>query len=324
MATKKKVKLKIKIKWKNLLILLLGTTLMIFLIVKWIGWIKDSLQDHKNKEPEIKENKTKQKEEPKETPKQKIKTEEEKKLDKLNNVNKNIDYFNMNYLDRYIEYKEKNNDLDDIQIVKNVNMNLDKEHYQDTEPAKYLNTLNILVNKHYYLENDYVPDNLESIDRKYALSGMKLVKEAKEAFERMARDAKKEKLNIVAMSTYRSYDYQVNLYNRYVNTDGKEAADTYSGRPGQSEHQTGLAVDVFDNEIDYTKFEKTNEFNWMQEHAQEYGFILRYPKDKIEETGYMYESWHYRYVGEEVAKYIKENNISYEEYYATKIKDWNE
>ena len=80
----------------------------------------------------------------------------------------------------------------------------------------------------------------------------------------------------------------------------------------------------FDNEIDYTKKKKTNEFNWMQEHAQEYGFILRYPKDKIEETGYMYESWHYRYVGEEVAKYIKENNISYEEYYATKIKDWNE
>ena len=321
MATKKKIKLKVKIKWKNLIILLLVTSLLIFGTVKWIGWIVNSL----NKEPETKEKTTKKpKNKPKEKIKVKEKTEEEKKLDKLNNVNKNVDYFNMNNLDRYISYKEKNTNLDDIQIVKNVNMNLDKEHYQDTEPSKYLNDLRIIVNKHYYLESTYVPDNLETINQKYALSGMKMVKEAKEAFEKMASDAKKEKLNIVAMSTYRSYDYQVGLYNRYVNNDGKEAADTYSGRPGQSEHQTGLAVDVFDNEIDYTKFEKTNEFKWMQEHAQEYGFILRYPKDKVEETGYMYESWHYRYVGVETATYIKENNISYEEYYATKIKDWNE
>ena len=60
----------------------------------------------------------------------------------------------------------------------------------------------------------------------------------------------------------------------------------------------------------------------MQEHAHEYGFILRFPKDKVNETGYTYESWHYRYVGIEEAKYIKENNISFEEYYATIIKDW--
>ena len=88
------------------------------------------------------------------------------------------------------------------------------------------------------------------------------------------------------MSTYRSYDYQVDLYNRYVKSDGKEAADTYSGRPGHSEHQTGLAVDVFNNNETYTNFEKTKEFEWMQEHAHEYGFILRFPKDKEKETGY--------------------------------------
>jgi len=122
------------------------------------------------------------------------------------------------------------------------------------------------------------------------------------------------------MSTYRSYDYQVDLYNRYVKEDGKNAADTYSGRPGHSEHQTGLAVDVFNNKETYTNFEKTKEFTWMQNHAHEYGFILRFPKDKVNETGYEYESWHYRYVGKKIAKYIKENNISFEEYYATKIK----
>ena len=321
MATKrkiKKVKLKIRVKWKNVIILLIGTTLIIVLLVKWIGWITNSLKEDNKKTPEIKETKK-----PNVKPKEKVLTEEEKKLNKLDNVNKRIDFFNLNYLDRYIEYKEKNTDLDIIQIIKNVNMHLDKQVYEDIEPAKYLNTTNILVNKHYYLDENYEPDNLETIDRKYALSGMKLVKEAKEAFEKMASDAKKEKLNIVAMSTYRSYNYQVDLYNRYVRQDGKEAADTYSGRPGHSEHQTGLAVDVYDNEIDYTKFEKTNEFKWMDEHAHEYGFILRFPKDKEKETGYIYESWHYRYVGIEAAKYIKENNISFEEYYATKIKGWN-
>jgi len=315
MATKKKLKLKVKIKWKNVILLLLITILIIFLLVKWIGWMAKSLQNEEKQEPKVKEIK-------KENKKQKEKTEEEKKLDKLNNINKTIDYFNMNYLDRYITYKENNNNLDNQQIIKNVNMNLDKKYYEETEPAKYLNTPQILVNKHYYLENNYEPENLETISTKYALSGMRLVKEAKEAFEKMSADAKKENMNIIAMSTYRSYDYQVDLYNRYVKQDGKEAADKYSGRPGHSEHQTGLAVDVFDNEIDYTKFEKTNEFKWMDKHAHEYGFILRFPKDKENETGYIYESWHYRYVGIDAAKYIKENNISFEEYYATKIKDW--
>ena len=146
-----------------------------------------------------------------------------------------------------------------------------------------------------------------------------MVKVAKEAFENLSSDAKKENLNIIAMSTYRSYNYQVNLYNRYVQQDGKENADTYSGRPGHSEHQTGLAADVYNKTETYTNFEKTKEYEWMQNHAHEYGFILRFPKDKVDETGYQFESWHYRYVGLEAAKYIKEHNISFEEYYAAII-----
>ena len=201
-------------------------------------------------------------------------------------------------------------------------MNLDFKQYEDKIKAKNLNKTNILVNKYYYLEEDYVPDDLKPIKKQYALDGMKLVEEACNAFENMAKAAEKENLTIVAMSAYRSYSYQVNLYNRYVKSDGKEAADTYSGRPGHSEHQTGLAVDVYNQKETYTNFEKTKEFTWMQNHASEYGFILRFPKNKENETGYIYESWHYRYVGVEIAKYIKEHNISYEEYYATIIKDW--
>lgn len=310
---KKKVK-RIKIKWKNIIILLLLIISMIFGVTKWINLITSSVNDNE---------KNNKKDEQTEKPKKKELTEEEKKLKKLNNINEKITYFNMSYLDRYIDYKDKNNNLSDEQIIKNVNMNLDLTKYEDITKAEFLNTEKILVNKYYYLDKDYVPDQLENIDNKYALNGMKLVKVAKEAFEIMASDAAKENLKIVAMSTYRSYNYQVNLYNRYAKEDGIEAADTYSGRAGHSEHQTGLAVDVYDTEQNYTDFEKTNEFKWMMEHAHEYGFILRFPKDKVEETGYMYESWHYRYVGKDVAKYIKENNISFEEYYATKIKDWN-
>ena len=300
-------KRKLRIKWKNLIIFLLIIMVIIFSITKLVLFIKHSL--------------TPKKEKPKVTEKIII-TDLAKKLEKLDNINEEIDYFNEEYVDRYIAYKEKHTEYPNIQIIKNVNMNLDLEPYKDIKEAKNLNTNTILVNKYYNLKENYVPDNLENISTRYALNNMKLVSEAKNAFEEMAKAAEKEKLKIIAMSTYRSYNYQVNLYNKYVKSDGKEKADTYSGRAGHSEHQTGLAADVYNGKTNYTNFESTKEFDWMQEHAHEYGFILRFPKDKEDETGYIYESWHYRYVGKEIAKYIHEHKISYEEYYATVIKDW--
>ena len=303
------IKRRIKIKWKNLITLLVFTFLLIFGITELITCIVKVLNPPKR----VKE---------KEVVAKKIPTSKEVKLNKLDNIDKEINYFNMDYLDRYILYKEKYTEMPNKQVIKNVNMNLDRDFYKEPISARNLNTKKILVNKYYYLDNKYVPKDLETISTRFALSNMKMVKEAKEAFEEMASAAKKENYNIIAMSCYRSYDYQVNLYNKYVKQDGKEAADTYSGRPGHSEHQTGLAVDVYNGKVNYTNFEKTKEFNWMNKHAHEYGFILRFPKDKVNETGYTYESWHYRYVGIEEAKYIKENNISFEEYYATIIKDW--
>ena len=171
------------------------------------------------------------------------------------------------------------------------------------------------------MENDYIPENLEDLDTSYSRSGMKLVKSAKDSLEKMIESAKNDGYTIRVMSSYRSYNYQVNLYNRYVNTDGKEAADTYSARPGFSEHQTGLCVDIDDSKINYTNFEKSESFKWMQENAHLYGFILRYPEDKTEITGYTYESWHYRYVGKEIATYIKKHNITFDEYYVKFIEN---
>ena len=130
----------------------------------------------------------------------------------------------------------------------------------------------------------------------------------------MARDARKEGFNIVAVSTFRSYDYQEKLYNNYVKDKGFYYANMASARPGHSEHQTGLAVDIADLSLDYDNFENTKEFNWIQNNGYRYGFILRYPKAQFHITGFKYEPWHYRYVGLEVASYIHNNNITLEEY----------
>ena len=218
-------------------------------------------------------------------------------------------------LDRYISYKDNNKDLGNEDIVTRVNLNLDKEVYTDTKPASNLNTNYLFVNKFYYLDSIYIPNNLELLDNSYAKSGIYLVKEAKEQIEKLISDAKNDGMNIRVISAYRSYSYQENLYNNYVKSDGVALADTYSARPGYSEHQTGLVVDVtraFDN---FNNFENSEEYNWMLNNAHNYGFILRYPKDKENITTYSFEAWHYRYVGVELAKKIKASNLTFDEYY---------
>lgn len=246
-------------------------------------------------------------------------TKKELKLKQLKNIDQKVNYFNNEYIDRYLNYQKKHKDLSIKQVIIDVNIGIDKPYYTNTKEARDINEIYILVNKYNYLKEDYIPDNLEDISLEYARSGMQLVKEAKDAFESLAKDAKKENLSIIAMSSYRSYKYQDALYKRYEKEDGKKAADTYSGRPGHSEHQTGLAVDVYNGVEDYTNFENTKEFTWMQENAHKYGFILRFPKDKTDQTGYEYESWHYRYVGKDIATYIKKKKICFEEYYVTNI-----
>lgn len=281
---KKKLKRKFKIIF----------TLIIMLIVLLLIIVPKQTEEHKGKEN--------------------TKVEEKNKYEK-------ISYYRKENLDRYKEYEKENKNLSLEEIITNVNIGLDNPYYTNTLPSTNLNTNLILVNKYNYLTEDYVPENLENIQTTYARSGMQLVKEAKEAFEELSESAKKDGMNVIAMSSYRSYDYQVNLYNNYVAEDGKEAADKYSARPGYSEHQTGLAVDVYNLDLPYTSFEETEEYNWMQENAYKYGFILRFPEDKVDITGYQYESWHYRYVGKEVAKEIKDKNLTLEEYLAKKVEN---
>ena len=216
--------------------------------------------------------------------------------------------------ERYNLFKERNPELEEIDVITRVNLNLDKDFYTDVKESKDLNKSYILVNKYNYLNENYVPDNLEELTS-CSISGKLLVKEAKDNFELMCEDIKKENLNLRVISSYRGYNYQKTLYNNYVLKDGKEKADTYSARPGFSEHQTGLVIDVDNGKTDFNNFENTKEFEWMINNSYKYGFILRYPYGKENITGYSYESWHYRYVGKDIAEYIFHSDLTLDEYY---------
>lgn len=229
------------------------------------------------------------------------------------------DYFIKDNLPRYIAYMNDNKELSSKDIVTNVNSNIDYDFYTHVENADTSKGNLMLVNKYYKLANTYVPENLVTVDSKYGRT-LPMEKEAYEAFKVLFEDARKEGLHIWVRSPYRSYQTQNSLYESYAARDGYSEADTYSARPGYSEHQTGLGLDVVADDNSLGNFENTKEFTWMKDNAYKYGFILRYPKDKEYITGYMYEPWHYRYVGKDVAKDIYEKNLTFEEYYAYYIK----
>jgi len=174
--------------------------------------------------------------------------------------------------------------------------------------------LDVLVNKNNQLQASFAPFDLVLIDSKYSHNGKMLRKEAALAFEKLSSEAQNLGYRIVAVSAYRDYDYQKNLFNYYVSEKGLDYALECSARPGFSEHQTGLAVDVEGTNRDYDHFDEADEFEWMKNNAHKYGFILRYPKGKEKITKFKYEPWHYRYVGESIATYIYENNLTLEEY----------
>ena len=154
----------------------------------------------------------------------------------------------------------------------------------------------LVVNKTYALPADYAPG---------------VNADAQAAFDEMQADAAAEGLNIYISSGFRSYDYQAGLYQRYVDKDGKEEADRYSARPGHSEHQTGLAFDL--NSIDVS-FADTKEGKWILRNCYKYGFIIRYPADKEDITGYKWEPWHIRYLGKETAQSVYDSGLCLEEY----------
>lgn len=223
-----------------------------------------------------------------------------------------IHNFEVDKIPRYEKYQQIHNCSLEEAVLK-VNIGLDHDFYTQIEQVQNSNDYTVLINKFHSLGN-YAPSDLKklSYDGKYQLR-----EKAADAFEKLVSFAKLENVYIRPYSAYRSFEYQKELYNRYVNRDGKEKVDTYSARAGHSEHQTGLAVDVWSE--GYTELLE-NDANWLKENAHQYGFIVRYTKEKESITGYIEEPWHLRYIGIDLAIKVHDLGITYDEYYDLYIK----
>ena len=179
-----------------------------------------------------------------------------------------------------------------------------------------------LVNFEHALDETFEPTELAEVDNGYAADSR-----IADATKKMIADARsKDNVRIIALSAYRDYDYQMELFENKVQRlqqekgysvdKAREEAKTVVAYPGTSEHQLGLALDLVDArhiKLDESQ-ENTAAYKWLYEHCAEYGFIVRYPNEKTDITGIIYEPWHFRYVGVEAATYIMEHNITLEEY----------
>ena len=222
------------------------------------------------------------------------------------------DDFKEEKLDDYLKYlKDYPSVRDTIEIV---NTKRYMELYSDISETDLSKDLLMLINKYYKLPSDYEPDDLVSVDP--SLGRGMLRKEVYENYKKLYADALEMGYNLKVVSAYRSYATQEVLYNRYLNDDPQEIVDTYSARPGHSEHQSGLCLDVSEPGYSIDDFYKTEASKWLADNCHKYGFIIRYPEGKTDITGYQGEPWQIRYLGLAVANDVKEKGITYDEYYA--------
>lgn len=183
--------------------------------------------------------------------------------------------------------------------------------------------ITVLVDKFHRLDSGYIPRDLEVIDPSFNSGELLLRHEARLAFEIMCREAETEGMYLEAISAFRSFDYQDKVYYKNLTVDipleqYQAERDKVSARPGHSEHQTGLAVDI--NDLEET-FSQTREAKWLVWNSFRFGFVLRYPKGKEHITGYQYEPWHFRYLGRELAAGVCLSGLTYDEYYRVYLSD---
>jgi len=218
---------------------------------------------------------------------------------------------------QYINFKLNHSNCSWEEVITFVNIGLDNEFYTNVHCVLNPNGLTVLVNKYNQLSSSYLPGDLEVIDHRFNSSSLLLRHDAREAFELMCHEAGEQGVYLEAISTFRSYTYQKEVYYRKMTSDITLEAyqaerDRVSARAGFSEHQTGLAVDI--NDLEQT-FEDTPEGKWLAQNSYRYGFILRYPKGKEAITGYDYEPWHFRYLGLELAEAVYHSCLTYDEFY---------
>lgn len=232
---------------------------------------------------------------------------------------------NMPNNDESASIKDNNINLEEVLDGKDEELLDEETENVYSAVRENIDNLVVLCNKKYMLEENYEPNDLvvPNVPLTYPATYEQshLRKDAGKALEAMFKDAKVAGLeDLFLVSGYRSYKYQHQIFSASMANKGKEHTEKYMAKPGHSEHQTGLTADISTKSMGFTleeEFEDTKEGQWLAANAHKYGFILRYPKDRVETTGYAYEPWHFRYVGKDVSEYMFKNKIVLEDLHET-------
>lgn len=313
MPTKKKIKLKKK--FKKLILIILLCILFVFLGFK----IKNNLEFKKTLEYELQIKGYEP--ETVELIKNKLSKEHidylknQEKIDYIKEIISEKYYLDKNF-DEYLKYYQENSKKSFEDVVTLVNIHATGNFYENAQTTDTSLNEAMLVNKFNILPDDFNPGNIKKFSKTYAYGEVSAEENCYNAFITMAKSAKEEGITLILTSGYRSSEKQKSIYDDMKKRKGQEYADKYAARPKSSEHETGLALDILTYNAQTDTFKETETYKWLHNNAHEYGFIERYQENKEYITGYSAESWHYRYVGIDLAKKVKEEGITYEEYYA--------
>ncbi len=224
-------------------------------------------------------------------------------------------YFMFKNLDKYLDYKKQNKKEDDSKIVAIINTEANVDWYDNEKESDTSKEELMIVNRLYSI-GEYEPEDVIDAPIAFAYNNIKLKADVLPVIEELIGDAKEAGYSFILSNGYRSYEEQEKLYNKYVNSYGQQEADAIVARPGHSEYQTGLTFDLGIYGKSSDKPEETEEYQWLMDNIANYGFIVRHTKEKENLTGYSASSWKLRYVGEEAAQKMKEEDLCFEEYYA--------
>lgn len=225
-------------------------------------------------------------------------------------------YFIKENFKKYMEYYEQNSKKSFHDCIAIVNVDADKPWYEVVNTADTSDKYLVLVNKFNSLPENYDAGVIKKFSATYAFGEVSAEETCYNAFIEMAKSAKESGITLVVTSGYRTHAYQQQLFDDMVSKKGEQYALDYAAKPGTSEHETGLSLDIFTYGGVMETFKTTPTYAWLHENAHRFGFIERYEEGKEYLTGYEPESWHYRYVGVDVATKVKEEGITYDEYYA--------
>ncbi len=225
-------------------------------------------------------------------------------------------FLSKNYL-KYIDYQKNHEDIKLDKVIALVNVHASDGWYSETYNTDLSKKDLVLVNKFYKLEEGYKRDDLVPISLQYSYASNSAAEEVVNSFIQMHKEVKsKLGIHLMVNSSFRSYEDQEAIYKSFK-AKGETYADSYAARPGFSEHQTGLSIDITSTaHPTINAFKESEEYQWLKDNSYKYGFILRYPEGKEDITGYNTESWHFRYVGKKVAEQIFKEGITFDEYYA--------